>query len=217
MNDTTTNIWEQAYQQAQCLWGLKPDHLLREYVHLIPKGPVLDLGIGEGRNALFLASLGYAVEGVDCSVTAVTRCRERAREAGLTVNVHVKDLRELTIPPGKYALILAVSVVNFFTLTEATRLLEQMANGLTQDGLVYLSVFSTEDPEYDRCKKHYKELEPNTFYIPQRDVNFHFFSKEELLTSFGSLRTIHYSAGTGLDLAHGKSHYHGYIAYIGQK
>lgn len=215
--NTPTNIWERAYQQAQCLWGPKPDPLLREYLHLIPKGPVLDLGMGEGRNALFLAGLGYVVEGVDGSVTAITRCRERAQEANLPVNTRVEDLRDFTISPGKYALILAVSVLNFFTLAEATRLLEQMARGLTQDGLVYLSVFSPEDPEYDRCKKQYRELEPNTFYLPRRNTNFHFFTKEELLAPFPNFTTIHYSAGTGVDLAHGKPHYHGYITYIGQK
>lgn len=211
------NLWEQAYQQAQCLWGLKPDYLLREYVHLVPEGPVLDLGSGEGRNALFLAGLGYAVEGFDWSVTAITRCRERARKAGLTVDAQVKDLRELAILPEKYALILAISVINFFTLAEAARLLEQMAKGLAQGGLVYLSAFSPEDPAYRHCKNHYKELEPNTFYLPRRNTNFHFFPQEELLASFTNLKTIYYSAGTGLDLAHGKPHYHGYIAYIGQR
>lgn len=68
--EENSSFWEKAYREVVSLWGLEPDHLLKDYARLIPKGMVLDLGIGEGRDALFLAKMGYEVEGIDISETA---------------------------------------------------------------------------------------------------------------------------------------------------
>ncbi|MGI5452513.1 class I SAM-dependent methyltransferase [Streptomyces sp. CA-249302] len=64
----------------------KPDENLVSYVDRgLPAAPgrVLDLGCGPGRNALYLASLGFEVDGVDLSPVAIARARERAHEAGV--------------------------------------------------------------------------------------------------------------------------------------
>ncbi|MFI0929112.1 class I SAM-dependent methyltransferase [Streptomyces sp. NPDC021012] len=63
----------------------KPDENLVSYVErgLLPAGgKVLDLGCGPGRNALYLASAGYEVTGIDLSPTAVAWAEERAAAAG---------------------------------------------------------------------------------------------------------------------------------------
>ncbi|WP_432060704.1 class I SAM-dependent methyltransferase [Streptomyces sp. S1] len=64
----------------------KPDESLVSYARrgLLPgRGSrVLDLGCGPGRNALYLASLGYEVDAVDLSPTAIRWAEERARETG---------------------------------------------------------------------------------------------------------------------------------------
>jgi hypothetical protein len=60
-NEQRTNHWQQAYEQTQKMWDERPDPMLVEYAGLIPPGNVLDLGIGEGRNAFFLARNGYEV------------------------------------------------------------------------------------------------------------------------------------------------------------
>ncbi|WP_017238231.1 SAM-dependent methyltransferase [Streptomyces sp. SS] len=64
----------------------KPDESLVGHVErgLLPAGgKALDLGCGPGRNTLYLASLGYEVDAVDLSPTAVAWAEERAREAGV--------------------------------------------------------------------------------------------------------------------------------------
>ncbi|WP_329622011.1 class I SAM-dependent methyltransferase [Streptomyces sp. NBC_01255] len=68
----------------------KPDENLVSYVErgLLPAGGrVLDLGCGPGRNSLYLASLGYEVDAVDLSATAIRWAEERAREAGAAESV----------------------------------------------------------------------------------------------------------------------------------
>lgn len=128
------SAWEEAYRSIESLWGLKPDHILVDYASLVPKGFVFDLGIGEGRNALFFAKMGYEVEGVDISQTAIDRCIERAKKANLKVKAEVGDLREVDIPHGRYSLIIAAWVLNFFKKTEAEEIVGKMKNGLKKGG-----------------------------------------------------------------------------------
>ncbi|MGW5868405.1 class I SAM-dependent methyltransferase [Streptomyces sp. NPDC055239] len=71
----------------------KPDENLASYVDrgLLTPGRALDLGCGPGRNALYLASLGFRVDAVDLSPAAVSWAEERAREAGADIHFHRGD------------------------------------------------------------------------------------------------------------------------------
>lgn len=209
--------WEEAYRNVESLWGLKPDRILLEYASLIPKGSVLDLGIGEGRNALFFAKMGYVVEGVDISRTAVQRCMERARKASLEVNAEVRDLKKVYIPEGRYSLIIAAWVLNFIKKIEVEEIIGKIKKGLKKDGFVYMGVFSLDDPGYGRAKKNLEVAEENTFYSPKSDSFFHYFTKNEVLSLFADFKVIYCVVGKGLDIGHGEPHYHGFIEYMGQK
>ncbi|MEU1892610.1 class I SAM-dependent methyltransferase [Streptomyces pristinaespiralis] len=73
----------------------KPDENLVSYLDrgLVAPGRALDLGCGPGRNALYLASLGFQVDAVDLSAEAISWAEERAREsgAGRAVRFHRGD------------------------------------------------------------------------------------------------------------------------------
>ncbi|MCL0098968.1 class I SAM-dependent methyltransferase [Dehalococcoidia bacterium] len=204
-----SSTWEEAYRSVKSLWELEPDHALREYATLVPDGTVLDLGVGEGRNALFFAEMGYEVEGVDISQTAVERCVERAKKANLKVKAEVRDLKEVDIPQGKYSLIIAAWVLNFFKKTEAEEIIKRIRNGLKKDGFVYIGIFSINDPSYERATKSLKVVEECTFFS-------HYFTKEEVLSLFAGLKVIYCAEGMELNLGHGDPHYHGFIEYMGQ-
>lgn len=209
--------WEEAYKSVELLWGLKPDHVLIEYASLVPKGAVLDLGIGEGRNSLFFAKMGFEVEGIDISKTAVERCVERAKDADLKVKVEVGDLKEVDVPRGRYSLVIAAWILNFFKKVEAEEIVGKIKNGLKKDGFVYVAMLSLDDPGYARAKKTLEAVEENTFYSPKRDSFAHYFTKEEVLSLFGGFDVIYCVEGTGLDLAHAEPHCHGFIMYMGKK
>ncbi|MFE7424543.1 class I SAM-dependent methyltransferase [Streptomyces sp. NPDC057545] len=90
----------------------KPDESLVSYADrgLVSRGRALDLGCGPGRNALYLASLGFRVDAVDLSPAALAWAGERAREAGADIRFHRGDAFALTAaegtgPTGPYDLI----------------------------------------------------------------------------------------------------------------
>lgn len=217
---TDTNTWEQAYQQVESLWHLHPDPILVQYATLVPKsGKVIDLGMGEGRNALFFAQMGYEVKGIDISVTAVERCAKRARDADLRLSVEVGNLRDVDLAPNTYSLIIASMVLQFFKQSEAMAIIACLKQELQKDGLLYLSVFSIEDPGYERLKRTSPEVEENTFYSQQLKGYVHYFQKAEILSYFPDWKLIYCAQTQCLDLGHGGSgpHYHGIITYCGQK
>jgi|UniRef100_A0A7C6EDI0 SAM-dependent methyltransferase len=209
--------WEEVYRNVESLWGAKPDRILVDYATLIPKGKVLDLGIGEGRNGLFFAKLGYEVEGFDISPTAIKRCIERAKDLNLEIKAKVQDLKKIKIPKGKYSLIISAWVLNFFTKSDAVEIVKKIKAGLTKDGFVYIGVFSIADPGYEKSKKNLEPVDENTFYSPARNYFIHYFTKEEFLSFFSEFKIIYFADGTELDLGHGEPHYHGFIEYLGQK
>lgn len=76
-------FWEQRYRDSERVWSGEPNPLLvRETVDLRP-GRALDLGCGEGADAVWLAGQGWQVTGVDISPTALTRAAAHAAAAGL--------------------------------------------------------------------------------------------------------------------------------------
>jgi len=98
--------WEKRYAQPETL-DFTPASLLVEVADMVPPGRALDLACGYGRNALYLARLGWSVVAVDSAKAAIRILRERATEAQLAVEGRVADLEaaESAIEPCGYDLI----------------------------------------------------------------------------------------------------------------
>ena len=99
--------WEQHYAQAEGLESA-PSPLLVEVAELTPPGRALDLACGAGRNALYLAQLGWEVVAVDSSASAVRIVRDRAAAAAVSIDARVANLEaggEFVIEPAAYDLI----------------------------------------------------------------------------------------------------------------
>ena len=65
--------------------GFEPAQFLVDNVELLPKGRVLDVAMGAGQNAIYLAKMGFEVEGVDISPEAVGSALELARKSGVNL------------------------------------------------------------------------------------------------------------------------------------
>ncbi|HWP23322.1 MAG TPA: class I SAM-dependent methyltransferase [Candidatus Binatia bacterium] len=72
----------------------------------IPPGEALDIACGQGRNAIFLARLGFHVRGVDISPVALAEARFRAEEAKVNIQWQQADLEKFPLPAAQFDLIL---------------------------------------------------------------------------------------------------------------
>ena len=72
--------WDERYRTTPHLWSRGPNKFVEERLADATPGVGLDLACGEGRNAIWLASLGWDMTGVDFSEVAIERAREMAPE-----------------------------------------------------------------------------------------------------------------------------------------
>ncbi|MCC7422709.1 MAG: class I SAM-dependent methyltransferase [Planctomycetaceae bacterium] len=100
--------WEDRYSQPGFAYGTQPNDFLASVAAQIPEGPVLTLGEGEGRNAVFLAGLGHDVVAVDQSERGLAKARRQAEERGLRIQTQQADLAHYSIQPGQWAGIVSI-------------------------------------------------------------------------------------------------------------
>ena len=98
--------WDQRYLRGGHTTK-KPSPLLRTAIKSLKPGRALDIACGVGRHAIFLAEHGWHVTAVDSSRAGIEILQQRAREAGVPVEVRVADLEagEFHIEAGTYDLI----------------------------------------------------------------------------------------------------------------
>ncbi|MEV6079448.1 class I SAM-dependent methyltransferase [Streptomyces sp. NPDC052069] len=77
----TQEFWDARYR-SRTVWSGNPNPLLVEYAAGLTPGTVLDVGSGEGADAIWLASRGWQVTGADLSTVALEHAARNAAEAG---------------------------------------------------------------------------------------------------------------------------------------
>ncbi|OKI49574.1 methyltransferase domain-containing protein [Micromonospora sp. CB01531] len=108
VDDATARFWDELYQQRERVWSGRANAVLAEVVEPLPPGTALDLGCGEGGDAIWLAGQGWQVNAVDISTTALDRLTAEAARAGVASRITVArhDLTR-TFPAGRYDLVSA--------------------------------------------------------------------------------------------------------------
>lgn len=102
------SMWNQRYASGEFVYGTEPNSFLREHASLLA-GPVLSLAEGEGRNAVFLASLGLDVLGVDGSEVGLAKARQLAASRGLAIRTEVADLVTYEPPENSFGSVISIS------------------------------------------------------------------------------------------------------------
>ncbi len=98
--------WDERYGQGR-VWSVEPNRFFADLVESLPEqsGRAIDLACGEGRNAVWLASLGWEVTAVDFSQVGVETGRREAEAAGVAVDWVVGDLRETDLLDQQWDLV----------------------------------------------------------------------------------------------------------------
>ncbi|MDN5759969.1 MAG: class I SAM-dependent methyltransferase [Tomitella sp.] len=107
--------WDERYSTAEMIWGAPPNEAVVELATPLAHGRAVDIGCGEGRNALWLATRGWTVEGIDFSQVALDKAERIAADA----------------PPA---------VVERLTWTRADLLTADLGTGLDLVLIVYIHI-----------------------------------------------------------------------------
>ncbi len=164
--------WNERYGRGAGPVGLDPSGWLADHRALLdaqPRGRALDIACGMGRNALFLAGLGFHVDAVDVSDVAVEATRARAAERDAAVRALRADVRADPFPEPPYEVI-----VNLNFLERA--LFGPIAQALAPGGLLVFETFGRDQRDVPGSSLDERlTLAPN-----------------ELLRAFAGLRVLHY-------------------------
>jgi 2-polyprenyl-3-methyl-5-hydroxy-6-metoxy-1,4-benzoquinol methylase len=152
--------------------AFEPALFLVENIKLLPKGRVLDIAMGAGRNAIYLAKLGFDVEGVEISSEAINNALESAQKAGVTIKARPADLKsEYQIEKGLYDVIICFNYLQ-------CSLISQIKDGLRKGGIVIYETFLVEQSQWRKPK--------NPDYLLKHN---------ELLDMFRDFRCLRYREG----------------------
>lgn len=155
MSDETARVWDERYRSEKAagegspVWAKRgPSAFLVENAELLPEGGrALDVAMGSGRNALYLASLGFEVTGVEVSPVACEQALEAARAAGLRIEAVCADLESWEAPEAAFDV-----VINFNYLQRD--LCPLLAAALKPGGVLVFETFTTEQRRFGWGPKH---------------------------------------------------------------
>jgi 2-polyprenyl-3-methyl-5-hydroxy-6-metoxy-1,4-benzoquinol methylase len=128
--------WDRRYSAVENLWAVRPNRFLVAEVEALEPGRALDLACGEGQNAIWLASLGWEVTGVDYSEIAIGKARARAERDGVDVDFLCEDLRDYEPQRGAFDLVLVLYI--HVPADERRILLSRAADALSPGGTFVL-------------------------------------------------------------------------------
>lgn len=133
-------MWDERYATPEYVYGTEPNDFLASVGPQIPGGPVLSIADGEGRNGVYLATLGHDVTSIDASAVGLAKAERLAATRGVHLTTQVVDLADYTIEPGAWAGI--VSIFVHLPPPLRRRVHAQVVRGLAPGGLFILEAYS---------------------------------------------------------------------------
>ena len=161
-------VWNEVYTKRQGR-AFPHNQFLAERIKGRKPGTALDIGIGEGRNALFLATQGWEVTGFDISDVAVKLAQEAAQQRGVKLEAFVEDADHFDYGRQRWDL-----VVGMYMHAVITRNAEKIIESLKPGGLLVVEGFHRD--------------------LNRRGVQGEYmgYRSNELLKAFERLRVLYY-------------------------
>ena len=170
-------MWNQRYAGDEFAYGTEPNSFLVQNAKILI-GPVLSLAEGEGRNAVFLASLGLDVLGVDGSEAGLAKAQKLAASRGLAIRTEVADLATYEPPANFFGAVVSISA---HLLGESRKRLHRLVErSLKPGGIMLLEAYTKaqvtrntggpKDPDMLMARVEIEKEFPNCETILSREI-----------------------------------------------
>lgn len=177
-------IFEKVYEKRAIWTESKPP---KELVALIEAGKikpckVLDVGCGEGFYAIYLASKGFEVTGIDISENAIRSAKEHARKRGVTVKLTAMDITDLSKLKEKFGFVFEWALMHHIMPPQRQKYVEDISTVLRKGGKYLSYSFNKKSPHFNQPGKKYRVTPPGQ--RTPAGVKHYFSSLEELKELF---------------------------------
>jgi len=144
--------WEERYGERERVWSGRVNARLAEVADALTPGRALDLGCGEGADAVWLAERGWHVTAVDISQTALERAASEANARNVAVDFQRHDLTE-TFPAGVFDLVSAQFLHSRVPMDRA-KLLRRAADAVAPGGILLIVDHAAAPPWASKMHHH---------------------------------------------------------------
>lgn len=185
MKKTTKPFWEDSYKRPGRLdtfGGGQPEKDVVEISGRMKPGlNALDLGCGEGRNALYLASKGFNTTAVDISISGIQKLNDLAGKNNVNIDAFVCDMREYSFNKA-FDLIVCSGCLHLIKREEWQQVLKKMKDATVTGGYNLIGIFTDAEPEPEDQRGLmvglFKEGELFTYYQDWEIIESRTFSLE---------------------------------------
>jgi SAM-dependent methyltransferase len=199
----TAEYYNELYSKNKQYFGDHPDNLLRDYFSLCDKnGRILDIGIGQGRNARFLLQQGYGVDGIDISKVATDNLNLMAANEGLDLKLFNQSFEDFDCPSRTYSAIMIFSVFPVLSIDQINLLAKKTQRWLRRGGIVFLTGFTPQEQYFRPKSKEWTKI-TNDSYKDDKGNFRTFIDMPDATAKFSRLKPIYQWQG------YGEMHNHG--------
>jgi 2-polyprenyl-3-methyl-5-hydroxy-6-metoxy-1,4-benzoquinol methylase len=194
--------YDQQYGQVPNYFGSEPSPLLERFVDRIPAGSkVLDIGVGQGRHAIYLARQDHSVVGIDTSQVAIETVRQIATHENLPVELWHGSFLDY-LPDESFGAVLCFGLLQTLPRTLGASLLHRMREWTQPGGIVFLTAWHVDDPSYNRIDETWDRVSRHSFRSSDGEYRT-FLARSEILDLMIGWRLIHHWEGLGPEHRHG--------------
>ncbi len=181
--------WNQRYSTDEYIFGKQPNQFLKEELSKLKPGNILFPGEGEGRNAVYAATLGWNVDATDFSETGKKKAEKLSEEFGVKINYKIEDFTAFQPKENFY------DAVGIFYIHQPEELRSQLfpkiIKSLKQSGIILFECYEKEQINYssggpkDESLLYSLEEIVNEFI----DLEFEKLSKDNIFLNEGKRHT----------------------------
>ncbi len=165
--------YENWYSGEEYYWGLEPASFLDELIKMCPPSEdkkVLDIGCGEGKDAVYMAQKGYDVTAFDLAENGIRKTLMLAKEKDVRIHAFVDDINTFNIESG-FDMIYSTGTIQYLAEDNKSAFFEKIKRLTKLNGVVFFNVFVEKPflelpPDWDMEEKMWKSGELFT-YLPE--------------------------------------------------
>ena len=168
---TFKTYYEKQYASDDYFWGTEPSRLCKEMIRLLPPAKnikVLDIGCGEGKDAVYMAKQGYEVYAFDITENGIAKTKRMARENNVEVNAFVADVNDFEIDE-RFDIIYSTGTIQYLDDDKIDLFFEKVKNMTNDNGINCFNVFVNKPfipipPDWDINEKMWPTAKLFTYY-----------------------------------------------------
>jgi 2-polyprenyl-3-methyl-5-hydroxy-6-metoxy-1,4-benzoquinol methylase len=197
--------YNKTYSETKHVFGIEPEKILINFVDEIDKTrPILDIGVGQGRNSIFLAKKEFSIDAIDPSQISIETIINLSEKENYNIRAYQNNFDQFVTKYPSYSAILIFGLIQILDWKSIYSLTNKIDKFVTKGSLVFITAFSIKDASYFKYSKEWNKVGKNSY--SDNNGNFRtFLEPNEILDLFKNYSVLYHWEGLGPKHKHGNN------------